>query len=232
MQTTTMTEQELDLLENLLSDDIFKGEAMMLDALQGFLCAVVSSPETIPADEWIAEALGEPEYAAMAQTQEVVKLLMKFHDSIKTALSNEEDFDLILYGLEDDPEELDFASWSDGYVFGSQIGDTNWFEAAGEFSEDLSEKMEVFFLLNGMIKEDAQKHGEPWMSAKEEAKLLAKAQEEMPETIGAIYRFWNAQRTSQPPVRRDAPKVGRNEICPCGSGKKFKQCCGNEPTLH
>ncbi|HHT00451.1 MAG TPA: preprotein translocase subunit SecA, partial [Thiomicrospira sp.] len=26
--------------------------------------------------------------------------------------------------------------------------------------------------------------------------------------------------------RRDVPKVGRNEPCPCGSGKKYKQCCG------
>jgi SEC-C motif domain protein len=28
------------------------------------------------------------------------------------------------------------------------------------------------------------------------------------------------------PVRRDAPRVGRNDACPCGSGKKFKKCCG------
>jgi hypothetical protein len=28
------------------------------------------------------------------------------------------------------------------------------------------------------------------------------------------------------PVIRDQPKVGRNEPCPCGSGKKFKKCCG------
>jgi len=28
------------------------------------------------------------------------------------------------------------------------------------------------------------------------------------------------------PIRRDIPKVGRNESCPCGSGKKFKSCCG------
>lgn len=232
MQTTHMTEQELDRLETLLADDIFKGEAMMLDALQGFLCAVVSAPETIPVELWVAEALGEPEYATMEQTQELVKLLMKFHDSIAAALLNEEDFDLILYGTEDDPDELDFASWSDGYVYGSQIGDTDWFEAAGEFTEDLSEKMEVFFLLNGMIKEDALRHNEPWMPAKDEKKMLAQAQNDMPETIGAIYRFWNTHRASQTPVRRDAPKVGRNDICPCGSGKKFKQCCGNEPTLH
>jgi preprotein translocase subunit SecA len=28
------------------------------------------------------------------------------------------------------------------------------------------------------------------------------------------------------PVRRSMPKVGRNEPCPCGSGKKYKNCCG------
>ncbi len=30
------------------------------------------------------------------------------------------------------------------------------------------------------------------------------------------------------PVRRDTPKVGRNDPCPCGSGKKYKKCCGAE----
>jgi preprotein translocase subunit SecA len=28
------------------------------------------------------------------------------------------------------------------------------------------------------------------------------------------------------PIKRELPKVGRNEPCPCGSGKKFKNCCG------
>jgi preprotein translocase subunit SecA len=27
-------------------------------------------------------------------------------------------------------------------------------------------------------------------------------------------------------IKLDQPKVGRNEPCPCGSGKKFKKCCG------
>ena len=30
----------------------------------------------------------------------------------------------------------------------------------------------------------------------------------------------------QQTVRRDAPKIGRNDPCPCGSGKKYKNCCG------
>ncbi|HJZ23580.1 MAG TPA: preprotein translocase subunit SecA [Candidatus Babeliales bacterium] len=34
------------------------------------------------------------------------------------------------------------------------------------------------------------------------------------------------QETSQLPVKREEPKVGRNEPCPCGSGKKYKKCCG------
>jgi uncharacterized protein len=39
-------------------------------------------------------------------------------------------------------------------------------------------------------------------------------------------------RTSES-LRRAAQKVGRNEPCPCGSGKKFKRCCGNpSPATH
>ncbi|HKK09281.1 MAG TPA: SEC-C metal-binding domain-containing protein [Bacteroidales bacterium] len=31
--------------------------------------------------------------------------------------------------------------------------------------------------------------------------------------------------SDQAPIRRP-PKIGRNEPCPCGSGKKYKKCCG------
>jgi preprotein translocase subunit SecA len=30
----------------------------------------------------------------------------------------------------------------------------------------------------------------------------------------------------KPKPKRVGPKVGRNDLCPCGSGKKYKQCCG------
>ena len=32
----------------------------------------------------------------------------------------------------------------------------------------------------------------------------------------------------QVPYYREEPKVGRNDPCPCGSGKKYKKCCGRE----
>jgi SEC-C motif-containing protein len=37
--------------------------------------------------------------------------------------------------------------------------------------------------------------------------------------------FQDGKVVPPPPVRR-APKIGRNEPCPCGSGKKHKKCCG------
>ncbi|KAF0177492.1 MAG: preprotein translocase subunit SecA [Limisphaerales bacterium] len=35
-----------------------------------------------------------------------------------------------------------------------------------------------------------------------------------------------SEALSKPPPKRSGPKVGRNDPCPCGSGKKYKQCCG------
>ena len=39
-------------------------------------------------------------------------------------------------------------------------------------------------------------------------------------------RWYYVDGKGQEPKRRDNPKVGRNDPCPCGSGKKFKKCCG------
>ena len=42
----------------------------------------------------------------------------------------------------------------------------------------------------------------------------------------AVGPMRGSRRAPAEPVRHDAPKVGRNDPCPCGSGKKFKKCCG------
>ena len=33
------------------------------------------------------------------------------------------------------------------------------------------------------------------------------------------------------PFVRSKPKIKRNDLCPCGSGKKYKKCCGKKITL-
>lgn len=43
---------------------------------------------------------------------------------------------------------------------------------------------------------------------------------QMPENTGK----WDGGST----YRRETKKIGRNDPCPCGSGKKYKKCCGRE----
>ena len=51
--------------------------------------------------------------------------------------------------------------------------------------------------------------------------LLIEVAPDQPEDISDVDRALVAR---QPAVA--VPKIGRNEPCPCGSGKKFKKCCG------
>ncbi len=43
---------------------------------------------------------------------------------------------------------------------------------------------------------------------------------------GDIWYFTTGKNLPPPQAVRTAPKTGRNDPCPCGSGKKFKKCCG------
>lgn len=38
--------------------------------------------------------------------------------------------------------------------------------------------------------------------------------------------YVGAEQAEQTPTTREQPKVGRNDPCPCGTGKKYKKCCG------
>jgi hypothetical protein len=56
-----------------------------------------------------------------------------------------------------------------------------------------------------------------------------------PSAVLAAFRerLKNMHNPAQPEppqtIRRDHPKVGRNESCPCGSGLKYKRCCADKP---
>lgn len=63
------------------------------------------------------------------------------------------------------------------------------------------------------------------------AEMLGKEAESQPEEVpvGRAVPEYAAQQPQAKPVetvRRTTPKVGRNDPCPCGSGKKYKKCCG------
>src|SRR5512135_564293 len=100
--TSTLTEQERAQLESWLESPIFQGKAMGLDKLQGFLCAVISSPDAIPPAQWMPDALGgEPRYESQAQAEEVMSLLMKFYNQVAAGLDGNHLPALILKPLSD-----------------------------------------------------------------------------------------------------------------------------------
>jgi len=87
-------------------------------------------------------------------------------------------------------------------------------EAAQNFIAALPGSREVHENVSAM---DQRRHqvGEPPPSDAQEA-----------APAGAEEAMQAALNTKATPVRREAGKVGRNEPCPCGSGKKYKKCCG------
>jgi len=46
--------------------------------------------------------------------------------------------------------------------------------------------------------------------------------------IDGIWKFQDGKVFGPEPFRRENPKVGRNSPCPCGSGRKYKKCCGKK----
>jgi preprotein translocase subunit SecA len=81
--------------------------------------------------------------------------------------------------------------------------------------------MEEFFQsLSGM-----QVHNEVSALAAAAAQAAASPQRQAP--MGAPPPGMAAPQPAAP-IRRDTPKVGRNDPCPCGSGRKYKKCCGAE----
>ena len=55
---------------------------------------------------------------------------------------------------------------------------------------------------------------------------LEDAIEDMVVAVADLQDLTREQRYKVETVKRETPKVGRNEPCPCGSGKKFKHCHG------
>jgi uncharacterized protein YchJ len=64
---------------------------------------------------------------------------------------------------------------------------------------------------------------------KEFINIAHNAVEQLPEELKSyinVEEFISEEMTKDTTIRYDTPKVGRNDPCPCGSGKKYKKCCG------
>ncbi|MCE5180295.1 MAG: UPF0149 family protein [Betaproteobacteria bacterium] len=224
-----MTETELNRLETWLESPVFKGKAMRLDKLQGFLCAVISGPEMIAPSQWMLEALGaQPECESLAQEKEFIALMLGFYNDVASALQNNQPPKLILKPCASNDTRLDYQTWCEGYILGWGLSTQEWLQPG---NEPLKRLTFPILYLSGAFREEAERQGKKYEPGKEDQKIWQDCVDALPQVITAICNFWLAKR-KQAPVQRGQPKIGRNELCPCGSGKKFKQCCGNGHTVH
>ncbi len=218
--TARLAPAELDRLESLLSAEHLK-DSLTLDALQGFFCAVSSSPAPIPQEKWLASALGEHRFANPGEAAEVTDLLVRFLNDTARDLAGERGLDVISYPVEEGEEEL--AVWCEGYLLGAGLAEPDWYSAGDP--ETVEELLFPFVALSGRLKEHALESGEPWEGGESEAKLMQGAREVFYDTVEEAYHYWFDNRINRVPQKRGEGKVGRNDPCPCGSGKKYKACC-------
>jgi uncharacterized protein len=223
-----LSKQDLFQLETWLASPMFKGQAMPIDKLQGFLCAVISGPELIPPSVWLPEALGpEPEYDSLDQAREVMNLLMTFYNDVATGLQEDRPPKLILKPISEMDQNPDYQTWCEGYILGWGLFTEEWLRPGNEALKKLTFPI---LYLSGAFQEDAERKGKEYVADEEDLKVRQECADVLPQSVRAIYDFWLSKRKAAP-IKRDVAKVGRNDRCPCGSGKKLKACCGSPQRL-
>jgi uncharacterized protein len=230
--TPALSEREMDELDSFLMSDATTNEVMLLDCLDGFLTAIVSGPVVPKSEEWIARVWGPsaadaPTFESAAQAERIAGLITRHMNAIGWSLHQEPElfepvFDLQVYEG-DEREYMDGEMWAHGYMTGINMQRDSW-KALFESKQGPVELRPIYLL------------GAPDVTEAEEELVKTPAQREelskqIPASVALIYKFWAPQRRAADiasgKIAEDAiPKISRNAPCSCGSGRKFKKCCG------
>jgi uncharacterized protein len=234
--STCLSDEELDELDQFLTSDATADEAMPLSVLDGYLTAIVIGPTTVMPSRWMPgvwDPSGQhaPEFETIDQAQRITSLIFRHMNGIVWRLQhNPDSFDPVIdvVAYENGAHEsLDGEAWSFGFMQGVALTRSEWqpvFDDPTAFGA-----LRPIFLLGAETDE---------LANDEESLTRWPAQREwltkrISSSVAAIYRFWLPQRkadheqTMGTMPSRHRPKVGRNDVCPCGSGRKFKKCCGS-----
>ena len=226
MQTpssTELTAAQFDQLEEFLdSVDV----AMDLEELDGFFCALIAGPDVVMPSEYLPHVFGGemPEFESAVQAGGIVGLLMQHWNHIAATLLRDEFYFPVLF--EDDAGKCQANDWAHGYMLGVQLRRDSWSRLIED--EENGGLMVPIMALHFEHDEDPDFRPSP-IDDKNREDIVA----HMIASILGIYRFFQPQRAQgvAQPAQRQQPKIGRNDPCYCGSGKKYKHCHG-AVTLH
>lgn len=219
MKPTPLSEAQIARLQGLLEPLAETSDTMRLDEVQGFFTAVVSGPDHLTTEDWLPDVLGqEATFENEADKAEVVSLLEQLYTLTRQSLEAGNVPDLILYD-EEDGDEPDYWPWCNAYLYALDVVETDWFEAAND--EGFEDLLYPIMALGGIFDED---DGEPLVTFEDSE--LETFKDDLPDAIITIFNYWRAKEKAPKTVRHEEAKPGRNDPCPCGSGKKYKQCHG------
>lgn len=208
--------------------------ALDLETIDGFFCALVVGTETVGPSAWMPSVLGGGalEWADEQQREHILALLVRKWTLVAEGFRvdweqlGEERMREQLYlpaiDLSAPPGEKPLGSrWADGIGLGLKLlGAAGW--ARGEADHESMATVSLIAAL-AIGENDA---GERFSHDDRKAMVANIA-------IGLqhLYRDLRTGLQVRSPLRAP-PRVGRNDACPCGSGRKFKKCCGAPERLH
>jgi uncharacterized protein len=224
-----------DLEFDRLSDSLgrFSGKGSMnLEQLDGFLAALVCGPDEVPKSEYLPKVLAddtvnENALAAQPWLRECVGLITRHRDFICHTLESGNVFTPLL--IENDDGIHPANDWAIGFVHGVELRRKRW-SALFNDEEHGGSLVPILALAHEHSPDPTMRPYTGPITAELRERLIVGAA----AGVMKIYRYFESERQAadlSPTYRRFGQKVGRNEPCPCGSGKKFKHCCGNF-TLH
>lgn len=218
MQILTFDEAARSRLMELLDAKSEAHNTMRCDEVQGFMMALLSGPDALNPTNWLPEILGEESLFDAKERTEVERLVMAMAADMRMKLNEKILPDLWFY--EDEAGNPDFYTWCNAYLYALDIVPTDWFEAVDQ--EEFEDLFYPIMALGGIY--DDEENGEVILHLNE--KELTQLESDLPHVLLDIYWYWQAIINKPQTVRREGEKVGRNDPCPCGSGKKYKACCG------
>ena len=225
MDMQPLSDDELDRLSEFL-DGLSSPQAMNIERLDGFFCALIAGPELVMPSEYWPLVLGQdpadetaPAFESLEHAQEIMGLLQRHWNGIAATLNAGEIYAPLM--LIDENGVTRGNDWAKGFVEGLELRSNSW----QQFLQDddaASAIIPMFALAHENDPDPDLRFDTP--STEEREDLLI----HMTAGLVRIHRYFAAARgfpVPSEPFVRDMPKVGRNDPCPCGSGKKFKHCC-------
>jgi uncharacterized protein len=222
-----LSDKEFNELDQFLLSDRCAEDGMTMDTLHGYLTAIAIGPQDILLAEWLPQVWGTtspdlPKFKSDKEYERIVSLIARFMNEIAITFEvAPKEYEPLFCEHEWEGRTLvDGEAWAWGFWQGMELRADAW-EPIWE--SNLAPLMQPIYLLGAEELEESE------MALVDDPVKRHKVAIEMEAAVPEIYKFWKPRRQSAvAQVQRTEPKVGRNDACPCGSGKKFKKCCGSE----